>query len=81
MPPHDPQPLTPPLAAHPDGAVFEIEVAIVEGHELADTQSRGIHQFEDRPVAESSRRVRFGCTEKPADFPAVYIGFRCAADG
>jgi len=47
----DAQPFTPALAPDPHRGIAEVEVPVVEAHELPDAAAGGVHQLQDRPVA------------------------------
>ena len=67
MGPHDAQPLAAALAADPRRAVSKIEIAVIEAHQLADADTGGIHEFEDRAVADTTGRIGAGGGQQAGD--------------
>ena len=60
------QPLLAAFAPHAEYRGVEVQVAVVEAHDFADSQSGRVHRLEDRPIAQAHRRVGRRGIEEPA---------------
>ncbi len=54
------QALLAPFSAHSEGALADLYVVEIEGHQLPDPKAGAVEELNNRPVAATGRRVREG---------------------